>query len=79
MISQKGTTVWYTLIPGTWFQNRSEALGFDYKMVLEPTKTDQSEQSYGQMKLTTQIITNQNPRKLISYFAHMFLYMLRQY
>ena len=48
-----------------------QALGFRYKMGLEPTKTDQSEQSYGQMKLASQIITNQNPRKLISFFAPM--------
>ena len=40
-------------------------------MTLEPTKTEQYEQSYDGMKWTTQIVTNKNPRKLISFFASM--------
>ena len=40
-------------------------------MVLEPTKAEQYEQSYDGMKLTTQIFANENPRKLISFFAPM--------
>ena len=40
-------------------------------MVLEPTKADQYEQSYGGMKVDNQSITNKNPRKLISFFAPM--------
>ena len=65
----------FILIPRTWFQNPSHAFVFGFKMVLEPTKTDQSEQSYGQMKSTTQIINNKNPRKLISFFAPMSVFV----
>ena len=71
MGKQNVVTMLFIPIPVNWFQNSSKAFGFEYKMVLEPTKTDQPEQSYGQMKLTTKIIANQNPRKLFSFFAPM--------
>ena len=71
MGKQNVVTMLFILIPRNWFQKSVKTLGFDYKMGLEPTKTDQSEQSYGQMKLTTIIIGNQNPRKLIYFFAPM--------
>ena len=71
MGKQKATIMLFILVPGTWLQNHPTALGFGYKMVLEPTKTDHHEQSYDQIKLTIKIITNKNPCKLISFFAPM--------
>ena len=71
MGKQKVIIMLSILNPRAWFCNQIEALSFGYKMVLEPTKTDKYEQSYGRMKLTTQIVTNKNPRKLISFFAPM--------
>ena len=37
--------------------------------VVKPTKTDPSEESYDQKKLTTIIITNKTPGELNSFFA----------
>ena len=71
MVQQIDTIVWLTLIPRTWFPNHSNTPAVSYKPVLEPTKTDQYEQSYDGIKWTTQIVTNKNPRKLISFFAPM--------
>ena len=68
---QKVIITLFILIPRTWFQNLSKALGFRYKLVLEPTKTDHYGQSYDQIRLTVQIIANKNPRELISFFAAM--------
>ena len=68
---QNAVTMLFILILRNWFQNSSGALGFDYKMVLGPTQTAQSEQSYDQMKLAIIIIAKKNPRKLISFFAPM--------
>ena len=45
-------------------------------MVLEPTKTDQYEQSHGGIKLDSQSINNKIPPKLISLFAPMICDLL---
>ena len=57
MGKQKDIIMLSILNPRILFWNQIEALAFGYKMVLEPTKTDQYEQIYDRMKLTTQIVT----------------------
>ena len=68
---QKVAIMLFILIHRVWLQNRSVAHIFGNKMDLEPTKTEQYAQSYGQMKLSIIFIANKKPRKLISFFAHM--------
>ena len=72
MGKQKVTILLPILVRRIWFQNHLKALSVGYKMVLEATKTDQYEQSYGQMNLTIIFIVNRYPRKLFSFLAPLF-------
>ena len=70
MVQQKVSIILFIFIPRTWFQNRLKALSWAYRMGLEPEQTDQSEHSYGQMKLATHLL----PTKIRGnyfYFLHL--------